>query len=432
MGVVCYTEDGDIIAVVVDPDPAEGTFLVCNLRKAVKEERKPFYDAIPADQIPIALRGSTEPLKGDTMLVPKAPYDILRFLAPATAVVALPLAQLHVIEGCIIQGWNVIGLRREAFNAACQHGAQRICDEQGIWFEDRNLRVRLFFSTEKEAVMTHNLITRLVDDRTRVQLQPPRPAIHVPSLQYVLESDYVKGTSPQPRTPSGSSVCPATDALSTWQSFEVRPSQKSFVSCHIIPKTLLKACKFREDLNFMLAMSSNAHDSFDGKLFAYNIPHILIQPLNIEAAPCETMFECDEVQRGKVNVRIIFLNDAHTDLSLAKGVSIVVAVDQLFGCVTFAVETFFFPPNAQLFFNVLLWRYNSSIEAWKQSRTTQVGADGDHAWYRLIPLAFLEGLGLDDKDYVPPAQRKVTIGGARTAQTTTEGTDTEAPPKKKK
>ena len=36
------------------------------------------------------------------------------------------------------------------------------------------------------------------------------------------------------------------------------------------------------------------------------------------------------------------------------------------------------------------------------------------------------------REYVPLAQRKVKIGGARTAQTTTEGTDTEAPPKKKK
>ena len=92
MGVVCYTEDGQRIAVMVDPDPVDGTFLVCNLRDAIKEKRKPLYDAIPADQIPMALRGSTDPLKGDTMLVPKAPYDILRFLAPATAVVALPLA----------------------------------------------------------------------------------------------------------------------------------------------------------------------------------------------------------------------------------------------------------------------------------------------------------------------------------------------------
>ena len=89
-GVVCFTEEGQRIAVMVDPDPVDGTFLVCNLRKAVKEERKPFYDAIPADQIPIALRGSTEPLKGDTMLVPKAMYDLLA--PPATAVVALPLA----------------------------------------------------------------------------------------------------------------------------------------------------------------------------------------------------------------------------------------------------------------------------------------------------------------------------------------------------
>ena len=36
------------------------------------------------------------------------------------------------------------------------------------------------------------------------------------------------------------------------------------------------------------------------------------------------------------------------------------------------------------------------------------------------------------REYVPASQRKVTIGGARTAQTTTEGTDSEAPPKKKK
>ena len=95
MGVVCYMEDGESIHVWVEPDdPAEkkGTFLVRNLRDAVKEKRKHHYNSVDADQIPIALRGSTEPLKGDTMLVPKAPYNILRFLAPATAVVALPLA----------------------------------------------------------------------------------------------------------------------------------------------------------------------------------------------------------------------------------------------------------------------------------------------------------------------------------------------------
>ena len=72
MAVVCYTEEGDSIAVVVDPDPVEGTFLVRNLRKAVKEERKPFYDSIPADRIPIAVRGSTERLTGEAPLDSKA------------------------------------------------------------------------------------------------------------------------------------------------------------------------------------------------------------------------------------------------------------------------------------------------------------------------------------------------------------------------
>ena len=77
MPVVCYTEDRQRIDVVVDPDPVDGTFLVCNLRKAVKEECKLTYANVDAHQIPIALRGSTEPLKGGTPLDSKAQYELL-------------------------------------------------------------------------------------------------------------------------------------------------------------------------------------------------------------------------------------------------------------------------------------------------------------------------------------------------------------------
>ena len=96
MGVVCYTEDGERIAVVVDPDPAESTFLVCNLRKAVKEECKPFYDAIPAHQIPIAPRGSTEPLKGGDPLVDGKEYQLLKL--PVVLVAVLPAMDPKPIE----------------------------------------------------------------------------------------------------------------------------------------------------------------------------------------------------------------------------------------------------------------------------------------------------------------------------------------------
>ena len=89
-GFVCYTEGGETVEVTVEASAVTGTFLVRNLRDAVKEKRKHHYATVDADQIPIALRGSTEPLKGDTMLVPKAMYDLLA--PPAAAVVALPLA----------------------------------------------------------------------------------------------------------------------------------------------------------------------------------------------------------------------------------------------------------------------------------------------------------------------------------------------------
>ena len=85
-GVVCYTEDGQRIAVVVDPDPVDGTFLVCNLRDAVKEKCKPLYDAIPAHQIPIALRGDTTPLKGGDPLVDGKECQLL--MVPAEVVAA--------------------------------------------------------------------------------------------------------------------------------------------------------------------------------------------------------------------------------------------------------------------------------------------------------------------------------------------------------
>ena len=74
--VVCYTEDGDRIDVVVDPSPVDGTFLVCNLRDAVKEKRKHHYANVDADQIPITPRGSTERLKGGSVLDPKGEYDL--------------------------------------------------------------------------------------------------------------------------------------------------------------------------------------------------------------------------------------------------------------------------------------------------------------------------------------------------------------------
>ena len=86
MGVVCYTEEGERIAVVVDADPVDGTFLVCNLRDAVKEKCKPLYDAIPAHQIPIALRGDTTPLKGGDPLVDGKEYQLL--MVPAEVIAA--------------------------------------------------------------------------------------------------------------------------------------------------------------------------------------------------------------------------------------------------------------------------------------------------------------------------------------------------------
>ena len=83
MPVVCYTEDRQRIDVVVDPDPVDGwgTFLVCNLRDAVKEKCKPFYDSIPAHQIPIALRGDPTPLKGADPLRDKE-YQLLKVPVP--------------------------------------------------------------------------------------------------------------------------------------------------------------------------------------------------------------------------------------------------------------------------------------------------------------------------------------------------------------
>ena len=77
MGVVCYTEEGESIEVPVEASAVTGTYLVRNLRKAVKEERKHHYANVDADQIPIALRGSTEPLKGGDALVDGKEYQLL-------------------------------------------------------------------------------------------------------------------------------------------------------------------------------------------------------------------------------------------------------------------------------------------------------------------------------------------------------------------
>jgi hypothetical protein len=292
---------------------------------------------------------------------------------------------LYILEGVIVDGWNVLGLRKGAFEVACQHGAQRPSAERGLWYEDHNLIITLFFSTEEKAVMTYNALLHNVE-RTRVHISLPCPAHDVPQLQYVVMDDYVQGDSPQPRTPSNSTAIPAPNALSTCQSFEVLPQSCRFAQCHIVPRKYLEESGFCADNeNFLLAMSSNVHDSFDGKLRLYTIPYILILPLGIEKNPPETIFDF----RDKVTVRIYFLDGVHEGITFPKGTQ-QVDVSPMFGMPTFAVETHFFPPDGQLFADVLKWRFDVTNDAWQMSSTVDIGTDGKNAWYRLVPLGFLE------------------------------------------
>ena len=250
MGVVCYTEEDESIKVWVDPDdPPEGnTFLVRNLRKAVKEECKHHYANVPAHQIPIALRGSTERLKGGTPLVPNGEYDLpplsIGHLPPATAFTT----DYVCITGRLMNWRQFSGARRQLYVLGQKYGAK--CSSNGIAVnEGLHVDVHLFFSSSDagggggfmDEVCSMAGI-RHVPSCVQLDVQMVTEFPH--SLRPVQASHYVK-LQDSPET----SLCTTTSMPTTEQAaleaevFKFQRVEKvtqfNSVNLHIIPNALV-------------------------------------------------------------------------------------------------------------------------------------------------------------------------------------------------
>ena len=294
-----------------------------------------------------------------------------------------------VLYGGILNARQCIGVRKRVFEYAADNLAfhPNGGEYDGIFFNfkesrDKTLTIHLLFKTEENALRCYQKVLGLQEELSLgITVDIGLPSVRLNGIigEMVMISQYKPQDSPQPLSPSGSSISTRFDdseleILFANQGFEVLDVPCKPVHMHIIPKERIhdvcggrRPDRAHKNPNNLLAGTSMFHDFFDGKnVEKPSIPHIIIDPLAV-------------VDTNILTVRITFLRNCHRNLRLRSGL-IACGADED-GNAVFEAQTK--PMDIELFASCLQARAAATKEAWKKVRAGQ-GAkySGEGAWFR--------------------------------------------------
>jgi hypothetical protein len=294
-----------------------------------------------------------------------------------------------LLDGRILNARQCIGVRKRVFEYAADNLAfHPNRGESGIIFNnkdsrDKTLTIHLLFGSKENALRCYQKILGLQGEISlgiTIELELPSAQPNEINGEMVMISQYKPQDSPQPHSPSGSSITTNFDdseleALFATQGFEVLDVPCKPVHMHIIPKELITGLCGRKrydrshahkNPNNLLAGTSMFHDFFDGKnVMKPSIPHIIIEPLEV-------------LDEKILTVRITFIRNCHKNLRLRSGFIERGADD--YGNAVFEAQTE--PRDIALFGSCLATRAAATKEAWKKVRAGQEAKySGEEAWF---------------------------------------------------
>ena len=297
---------------------------------------------------------------------------------------------IFVLKGHVLNARQCIGVRKRVFEYAADNLAFHPHGETcGIIFNnrdsrDKTLAIHLLFESKENALRCYQKVFGLQSELSlsiTVELLLPSVSPNELNGEMVLVSQYKPHDSPQPLSPSDSSVTTNFDnseleELFATQGFEIVDPPSKPVHMHIIPKEKINdVCGGKRgrdghahrNPNNLLAGSAMFHDLFDGKnVLKPSIPHIIIDPLEV-------------FDEKILTVRITFVQNCHKNLRLRPGLIECKERDE-HGNAMFVAQMK--PKDIELFGICLGARAAATKEAWKKVRAGhEAKYSGEDVWF---------------------------------------------------